>query len=159
MKTKGFFVRILATGCFFAGSMLLPSIAHAQVDPRVAKSMESLKVMSAKLGTPKLEGKEAVGGKDAAGLYFGTTKINNNFDIVDAVGKEDGKGMTATFFAKSGNEYIRVDECAKAGRQWSSGWHCSGRASARCNQSRQGVLRRSPYSGNTVRNGLRADEG
>ena len=42
-------------------------------------------------------------------LYFGSTRINNNFDIVDAVGKEDGKGMTATLFAKSGgDEYIRV---------------------------------------------------
>jgi hypothetical protein len=64
--------------------------------------------MTAKSGAPKLEGKEAVGGKDAPALYFGTTKINNNFDIVDAVGKEDGKGMTATLFAKGGDEYIRV---------------------------------------------------
>jgi hypothetical protein len=108
MKTKSFFVRILATGCFFAGSMLLPSVGHAQVDSRVGKSMETLKVMTAKLGAPKLEGKEAIGGKDAPALYFGTTKINNNFDIVDAIGKEDGKGMTATLFVKSGDEYIRV---------------------------------------------------
>jgi len=64
--------------------------------------------MTAKLGAPKLEGKEAVGGKEAPALYFGTTKINNNFDIVDAVAKEDGKGMTATLFVKDGNEYIRV---------------------------------------------------
>ena len=70
--------------------------------------METLKTMTAKLGAPKLEGKEAVGGKDAPALYFGTTKINNNFDIVDAVGKEDGKGMTATLFVKGGDEYIRV---------------------------------------------------
>ena len=53
-------------------------------------------------------GGEAVGGKDAPALYFGTTKINNNFDVVDAVGKEDGKGMTATLFVKDGSEYIRV---------------------------------------------------
>jgi hypothetical protein len=70
--------------------------------------METLKSMTAKLGPPKLEGNEAVGGKDAPALYFGTTKINNTFDIVDAVGKEGGKGMTATFFAKGGDEYIRV---------------------------------------------------
>ena len=63
--------------------------------------MESLRAMTAKLGAPKLEGKEAVGGKEAPALYFGTTKINNNFDIVDAVGKEDGKGMTATLSRKS----------------------------------------------------------
>ena len=40
--------------------------------------------------------------------WIGTTKINNNFDIVDAVGERDGKGMTATLFAKGGDEYIRV---------------------------------------------------
>jgi hypothetical protein len=70
--------------------------------------METLKSMTAKLGTPRLEGQEAVGGKDAPVLYFGTTKINNTFDIVDAVGIEDGQGMTATLFAKGGDEYIRV---------------------------------------------------
>ena len=86
----------------------VPTVAHAQADPRVTKSMETLKVMTAKLGKPKLDGQEAVGGKDAPGLYFGTTKVNNNFDIVDAVGTKDGQGMTATLFAKGGDEYIRV---------------------------------------------------
>ncbi|MGB8633047.1 MAG: Cache 3/Cache 2 fusion domain-containing protein, partial [Xanthobacteraceae bacterium] len=32
----------------------------------------------------------------------------NNFDIVDAVGTKDSQGMTATLFAKGGDEYIRV---------------------------------------------------
>jgi hypothetical protein len=64
--------------------------------------------MSAKLGDPKLDGMEAVGGKDAPALYFGGTKINNNHEIVDAVSKEDGKGMTATFFVLHGGEYVRV---------------------------------------------------
>jgi len=85
-----------------------PNVAHAQADQRVTKSMATLKAMTAKLGKPKLDGLEAVGGKDAPALYFGTTKINNNFDIVDAVGKKDGNGMTATLFAKGGDEYIRV---------------------------------------------------
>jgi hypothetical protein len=97
------------------GRWMLCSNIHADAerrartgDPRVAKSMETLKAMTAKLGAPELEGKEAVGGKDAPALYFGTTKINNTVDIVDAVGKEDGKGMTATLFVKGGDEYIRV---------------------------------------------------
>ena len=108
MNRDSFFVGILAAGCFVATFTLMPSVGHAQADPRVAKSMETLKAMTAKLGAPKLEGKEAVGGKDAPALYFGTTKINNNFNIVDAVGKEDGKGMTATLFVNGGDEYIRV---------------------------------------------------
>ena len=101
-------VGLLAAVCFAVTSLAISNVGHAQGDPRVAKSMETLKAMTAKLGAPKLEGKEAVGGKDAPALYFGTTKINNNFDVVDAIGKEDGKGMTATLFVKGGDEYIRV---------------------------------------------------
>ena len=105
---KSFLVGILAVGCFVTTSLLVPTAGSAQVDPRVAKSMETLKALTAKLGAPKVEGKEPVGGKDAPGLYFGTTKVNNNFDIVDAVQREDGKGMTATLFVKSGNEFVRA---------------------------------------------------
>jgi hypothetical protein len=75
-----FFLGVFAAGCLAASALLVPSVGHAQADPRVTKSMESLKGMTAKLGTPKLEGNEAVGGKEAPALYFGTTKINNNFD-------------------------------------------------------------------------------
>jgi Cache 3/Cache 2 fusion domain len=108
MNRKSFLVSIFAAGCVMASAVLVPNAGHAQADPRVTKSMESLKGMTAKLGTPKLDGTETVGGKEAPALYFGTTKINNNFDVVDAVGTEDGKGMTATLFAKGGDEYIRV---------------------------------------------------
>ena len=107
MNRKNIFAGILAAGCI-AVSVIAPSISCAQADPRVTKSMDTLKAMTAKLGAPKLEGSEAVGGKDAPALYFGSTKINNNFDVVDAIGKEDGQGMTATLFAKGGDEYIRV---------------------------------------------------
>jgi len=86
----------------------VPNVPQAQADQRVTKSMATLKAMTAKLGKPKLDGQEAVGGKDAPALYFGASKINNNFDIVDAVGKRDGEGMTATLFAKGVDEYIRV---------------------------------------------------
>jgi hypothetical protein len=89
-------------------ALLIPSQGQAQTDPRVQKSMELLKSMTAKLGAPKIEGTEQVGGKDAPALYFGSTKLNNNFEIVDAIGREDGKGMTATLFVKGGEEYIRV---------------------------------------------------
>jgi hypothetical protein len=102
------FLGILTAGCVIAISTLMPSVGHSQADPRVTKSMATLKAMTSSLGVPKLEGKETVGGKDAPALYFGTTKINNSFDIVDTVGKEDGKGMTATLFAKGGDEYVRV---------------------------------------------------
>ena len=103
MKRK--FLVLLAAGL---AASLMPGSGFAQTDARVAKSMETLKAMTAKLGAAKVEGNEAVGGKDAPVLYFGTTKMNNNFEIVDAVGKEDGGGMTATLFVKGGDEFIRV---------------------------------------------------
>jgi len=99
---------ILFAACLIATSTVLPGIGRAQEDVRIAKSMELLMAMTAKLGAPKLEGTEAVDGKNAPALYFGTTKVNNTFDIVDAIGKEDGAGMTATLFAKNGEEYVRV---------------------------------------------------
>jgi hypothetical protein len=108
MNRKSLLVGFLAAGCLIATSMLIPGTVYAQADARVANSMASLKAMAAKLGAPKLEGREAVGVKDAPALYFGSTKVNNDFSVVDAVSKEDGKGMTATFFVVSADEYIRV---------------------------------------------------
>jgi hypothetical protein len=108
MNRKSLLVGFLAAGCLITTSMLIPGTVYAQADARVANSMASLKGMAAKLGAPKLEGREAVGGKDAPALYFGSTKVNNDFSVVDAVSKEDGKGMTATFFVLSADEYIRV---------------------------------------------------
>jgi hypothetical protein len=108
MARKIGLVGIPAAACFVTTILLMQGVAYAQADPRVQKSMELLQSMAAQLGAPKLEGRESVGGKDAPALYFGTTKINNNFEVVDAIGKEDGKGMTATLFVKGGDEYIRV---------------------------------------------------
>ena len=99
-------VLILAFG-LIATPLLMPSAGNAQ-DARVAKSMAALKDQTAKLGAPKLEGSEPVGGKDAPALYFGSTKMNNNFTVVDEVAKEDGRGMAATLFVRGGDEYIRV---------------------------------------------------
>jgi len=108
MNRNSLLAGFLAAGCFIAISTLIPGTVYAQADARVANSMASIKAMAAKLGAPKLEGREAVGGKDAPALYFGSTKINNDFGVVDAVSKEDGKGMTATFFVRSEDQYIRV---------------------------------------------------
>lgn len=109
MHRKSFLAGIiLAVGCFIAMSVAMPSAAYAQKDPRVAKSMKDLIDATAKLGAPKVEGKEAVGGTDAPALYFGSTKINNNFTVVDQVAKDGGAGMTATLFVRSGDDFIRV---------------------------------------------------
>src|SRR4249919_3517926 len=85
---------VLAVG-FLATLVLMPSESIAQ-DARVAKSMAALKDQTSKLGAPKIDGKDAVGGRDAPALYFGSTKINNNFSVVDGVAQEGGRGMAVT---------------------------------------------------------------
>ena len=44
-------------------------------------------------------------------LFFGTTKINNNFTLVDGVVK--AIGGSSTFFVKSGDDYVRVSTNVK----------------------------------------------
>ena len=99
-------VFVLAFG-LLATPVLIPSVGNAQ-DARVAKSMAALKDQTTKLGAPKIDGKDAVGGRDAPALYFGSTKMNNNFSVVDAVAEEGGRGTAATLFVKSGDDYIRI---------------------------------------------------
>jgi hypothetical protein len=97
---------VLAFG-FLATPVFMASISNAQ-DARVAKAMAALKDQTAKLGAPRIDGRDEVGGRDAPALYFGATKMNNNFSVVDAVAEEGGRGMAATLFVKSGDDYIRV---------------------------------------------------
>ena len=92
---------------FLAPPVLMPSVGNAQ-DARVAKLMAALKDKTAKLGAPKIDGTDLVEGRDAPALYFGSTKMNNNNSVVDAVAEEGGRGTAATLFVKSGDDYIRV---------------------------------------------------
>jgi Cache 3/Cache 2 fusion domain len=93
--------------CIAATPTVMPTAAYSQ-DERVAKSMAALKDRTTKLGAPKIVGSDLVGGRDAPALYFGSTKMNNNSSVVDAVAEEGGRGMAATLFVKSGDDYIRV---------------------------------------------------
>ena len=56
-------VFVLAAAVFLATLILVPSTGGAQ-DARVEKSMAALKEETAKLGTPRVEGKDRVGGND-----------------------------------------------------------------------------------------------
>ena len=98
-----FVVSILGAGT--AAATLLPNVGHAQMD-QVKVSMAALKAKTGTLGPPKIEGTAPVAGKDVPALYFGTTKMNNFFEVVDEVVKENGG--TATLFVKSGNDFARV---------------------------------------------------
>ena len=98
-----FIVSILGAGT--ATTTLLPDVGHAQTD-QVRASMAALKAKTAKLGPPKIEGTDSVAGRDVPALYFGTTKRNNFFEVVDDVVKENGG--TATLFVKVSNDFVRV---------------------------------------------------
>ena len=100
----GMFVLVFG---LFAAPVLIPSVGNAQ-DARVAKLMAALKDKTTKLGAPKIDGTDLVEGRDAPALYFGSTKMNNNTSVVDAVAAEGGRGTAATLFVKSGDDYIRI---------------------------------------------------
>src|SRR5262245_63273734 len=99
-------VVLLAGGGCVAPATLMVSAGNAQADPKVAKAMAILKAETAKLGAPKVEGTDRTADKTTPGLYFGSTKVNNDFTIVDKVKAE--AGGTATLFVKSGDDYVRV---------------------------------------------------
>jgi hypothetical protein len=94
-----------------AAAPMLRINAHAQDAAQVHKSMDLLKAETAKLGAPRIDGTDTVTDKTVPALYFGSTKIDNNFDVVDDVVKQ--MGGTATLFVKSGADYVRVSTNVK----------------------------------------------
>jgi hypothetical protein len=78
----------------------------AQASPDPKATIADLDARLAKIGAPSLKGTDPVAGKDVPAIYFGERKINNNFDVVDAVRK--AHQATATVFVKSGDEFVRV---------------------------------------------------
>jgi hypothetical protein len=105
MKFKQTGTGILTVACLTAAAMLLPQVGWAQ-DGKVKAAMELLESMANKLGPPKIEGTDSVAGKQVPAIYFGSTKMNNNFDLVDEVVKQ--VQGTATIFVKNGDEYVRI---------------------------------------------------
>lgn len=108
MTTKPAHLVIPAMLCVLATLVLMPSFGFTQEEhaQKVKTSMQLLRSEAAKLGPPKIEGKDSVGGKEVPAIYFGQTKMNNNFDLVDHVVNKIGG--TATIFVKSGGDYVRV---------------------------------------------------
>jgi hypothetical protein len=86
-----------------AGLTALVSQAHAY-DPKA--TIADLDSRLAKIGAPRVEGTDTVGGKEVPALFFGNRKINNNFDVVDGI-RKDHKA-TATVFVRAGDEFVRV---------------------------------------------------
>lgn len=80
-----------------ASGMSLTANADTAFTAKVKEAMSAMKADAGKLGAPKVEGDS---------LFFGTTKINGNFELVDSL--KSRFGGTATFFVKKGNGFVRV---------------------------------------------------
>ena len=77
--------------------------AHAN-DPKA--TIADLDARLAKIGAVKIDGTDTAGDKTVPAIFFGDRKINNNYDVVDAIRK--AHQATATVFVKSGDEFVRV---------------------------------------------------
>ncbi len=86
-----------------AATVVMAGAAHAN-DPKA--TIADLDARLAKIGAPKIDGTEVVAGKTVPAIFFGERKINNNYDVVDAVRK--AHNATATIFVKDGDEFVRV---------------------------------------------------
>lgn len=73
-------------------------------DPK--QTIADLDARLSRIGAPKLEGSDTAGDRTVPALFFGERKINNNYDVVDAVRK--AHNATATVFVKDGDEFVRV---------------------------------------------------
>ncbi len=108
MNTKQKHHAIGVIVCLIAMLLIAPSLAYAKEDAsqKVKTSMGLFKSEAAKLGAARIEGTDPVAGKELPALYFGGTKMNNNYDLVDEIVTK--AGGTATVFVKSGDNYVRV---------------------------------------------------
>lgn len=89
----------------------LLTVTDNLMSKRVQNSLSLLTERGNRLGTPRIDGRESVGGTDAPALFLGDQLINNNFDLVDGVTRV--MGGTATLFVRDGGEFIRVSTNVK----------------------------------------------
>jgi hypothetical protein len=85
--TAALFIIAFMAGCS-------PETEHSVI---IKKALNVMKTSAAKLGEAKVV-------EDS--LFFGTTKINGNYEIVDSL--RTMYDCTATFFVKKGNEFFRI---------------------------------------------------
>ena len=105
MSLKRAIAGVLTIGFMIASATGLPSASYAQ-DEKVKTAMDTLRSKAEKLGSAKIEGTDTVSGKEVPAIYFGSTKQNNNFALVDDVANETG--ATATIFVKIDDVFVRV---------------------------------------------------
>ena len=87
-----------------AAAAMLAATAAQAYDPKA--TIADLDARLAKIGAVKIDGTDKAGDKTVPAIFFGDRKINNNYDVVDAIRKTHQ--ATATVFVKAGDEFVRV---------------------------------------------------
>jgi hypothetical protein len=80
-------------------------------DKLTVASLEVLRERTLQDGPPRIEGTAMVGTREVPALWFGSTSVVNQFEIVDGVVKLTGG--TATLFVRSGEDFVRVSTNVK----------------------------------------------
>lgn len=92
---------------FSAFAALALTLAAGSVFAQDTKAaISALDERLAKIGAAKIEGTDKAGDKTVPAIYFGSRKINGNYDVVDEIKKS--LGATATIFVRDGDEFVRV---------------------------------------------------
>jgi Cache 3/Cache 2 fusion domain len=99
-KQKMKFRTLMTTATLLLGAL---TAAHAY-DPKA--TIADLDARLSKIGAAKISGTDTAADKTVPALFFGERKINNNYDVVDAIRKSHA--ATATVFVKEGDEFVRV---------------------------------------------------
>ncbi len=92
----GLVAALLVVGLLVAGTAS-PALAQTAASAKIKEAMTAMKEESAKMGEARAEG---------GNLFFGTTRINDNFELVDSL--KSRFGGTATFFVKEGSAFMRI---------------------------------------------------
>lgn len=89
-----------------AATALLLVVSHSAFanDPRA--TIQQLEDRLAKMGAPRIEGTVDLKGKPVPAIFYGSRRINGNYDVVDEI--KQSSGATATVFVKEGDEFVRV---------------------------------------------------
>lgn len=80
-----------------AVSVSFTAQADTPLTPKVKDAMGAMKVEAGKLGEAKVDG---------GSLFFGATKMNGDFTLVDSL--KSKFGGTATFFVKKADAFVRI---------------------------------------------------
>ena len=88
---------VLFVSIFIVAGLFTACSKKMKHDTAIRESLVEMRAMAAKLGEPTSIDNI---------LYFGKMKINENFEIVDAI--QAKYGCTATFFEKQGDKFVRV---------------------------------------------------